>query len=73
MESEEGGVIVEKTLKQMFDYQRFAKNPALQSIIDDVHRRYARQELSDDELETLSAAGDPYLHVMGPGKRDEVQ
>ena len=26
---------MEKTLKQLLDYQRFAQNPALQSVIDE--------------------------------------
>ena len=61
---------MEKTLKQLFDYQHFAQNPALQSVIDDVHRRCAPRELSDDELNLVSAAGDPYLRTLDPGKKD---
>ncbi len=31
---------MEKKLKQLFDFQKFAANPELQSVIDSVHSRY---------------------------------
>ena len=46
-----------RTLKQLFDYQRFEKNPELQQVIDSVHERYARRELSMDDMEMVNAAG----------------
>ena len=30
-------------LRQLFDYQRFARNPRLQKQIDSVYRRYLSQ------------------------------
>jgi hypothetical protein len=49
---------MEKTLRRMFDYQRFEGNMALNQVINGVHARYVR-ELSLDELETVAAAGEP--------------
>ncbi|MGN0996045.1 MAG: hypothetical protein ACI4PG_03980 [Candidatus Ventricola sp.] len=48
------------TLKELFEYQRFAANPRLQRQIDAVYQRVlaAGQALADDELE-LAAAGEP--------------
>lgn len=47
------------TLKELFEYQRFAENPRLQRQIDAVARRVLAtgQALADDELE-LAAAGE---------------
>ena len=49
---------LEKLLEGLFDFQRFERDPALQSVIDPVEERYFHKELSDDELSMLSAAGD---------------
>ena len=49
----------EKTLEGLFDFQRFAGNAALQSVIDDVDSRYGEGKLSIEELGMLNAAGDP--------------
>ena len=48
-------------LRQLFDYQRFARNPRLQRQIDSVYRRYLSQEeaLTDDALD-VAAAGEPW-------------
>ena len=62
---------MEKLLTGLFDFQRFESDPALQSVIDEVDARYSGRELSDDELEMFSAAGDPYLQMLNPNKRDE--
>ena len=51
---------MEKKLKELFDYQKFAQNAKLQSVIDSVHRR-PRELLLDDSVELVSAAGAPYL------------
>jgi len=48
---------MERTLKTLFDFQKFEGNSALQSVIDSVHSRYAVQELSMDEMEWVNAAG----------------
>ena len=50
----------EKLLAGLFDFQRMERSPALQSVIDDTLQRYFGEELSDDALAGLSAAGDPY-------------
>ena len=57
---------MEKKLRQLFDFQKFAGDPSLQSVIDDVHSRYQTRELSMDEMEFVSAAGMPQL----PGKKN---
>lgn len=48
---------MENRLKKLFDFQRFEGNASLQSVIDDVHARYARKELSLEDMEWVSAAG----------------
>ena len=50
---------MEKTLRQLFDFQKFEGNAELQSVIDSVHARYASRELSLDEMDLVSAAGVP--------------
>ncbi len=49
---------MEKTLKQLFDYQKFAGNARLQAQIDSVRRQ--PRELILDEAELVSAAGAAY-------------
>ena len=56
---------MEKTLKSLFDFQKFEGNPALQQVIDSVHAKYAVRELSFDEMEMVSAAGTPELPEKG--------
>ena len=50
---------MENKLSRLFDYQKYAPNDKLSSIIRDVESRYSLdlQELSDDELGMLNAAG----------------
>lgn len=48
-----------RTLKQLFDYQRFEGNRDLQQVIDSVHARYAKRELDLDEMDMVAAAGMP--------------
>ena len=48
---------MEKTLRRLFDYQKFEGNTALQQVIDSVHARYAMQELNLDEMSFVAAAG----------------
>ena len=50
---------MEKTLKSLFDFQKFEGNPALQQVIDSVHARYAVRELPLDEMDWVAAAGTP--------------
>ena len=54
----------EKLLRDLFDLQRFEKDPALQTEIDEVLRRYSFRALSEDELEIVAAAGDPYARPL---------
>ncbi len=47
---------MERKLKNLFDFQRFARNPALQRIIDEAESYTEAVELSDDVL-GLAAGG----------------
>ena len=49
-------ITMEKKLKQMFEYQRFAQNPRLEAIIRAAED--GARELSDDDLSAVNAAGD---------------
>ena len=49
---------MEKKLKAMFDYQKFARNPRLEAMLSEAEERYD-SSVSDDMLELVSAAGDP--------------
>jgi hypothetical protein len=60
----------EKLLAGLFDFQRFERSPALQRVIDGVETRYFGEELTDDALKNISAAGDPFLQMPDPRKRD---
>lgn len=53
---------MEKKLKTLFDFQRFQKNPRLASLIENTEKKYSN-ELSDDDLELVNAAGDPALQM----------
>ena len=61
---------MEKLLAGLFDFQKFEKEPALQSVIDEVEARYFCAELADNALDTLSAAGDPFSQPPDPKERD---
>ena len=62
---------MEKKLKALFDFQKFEGNADLQQVIDSVHARYAgrrsMRELNMEEMEWVSAAGQPHPEV----KNDE--
>ena len=47
---------MDKTLRALFDYQKFEGNSRLAAMIDDVEKRYAVQ-LDDSDLEFVNAAG----------------
>lgn len=51
---------MEKTLKALFDLQKFEGNADLQKVINSVHSRYPFRELSLDELDHVNAAGRPH-------------
>ena len=46
----------EKTLEKLFDYQKFEKNPRLERMIKTAEG--SGEELSDEELSLVSAAGE---------------
>lgn len=60
----------DKLLTELFEFQRFEGDPALQRLIDEVEDRWSEEELSDDELKGLAAAGDPYLQTGDPKNRE---
>ena len=60
----------EKRLYRVFDLQRFEENRRLQSVIDSAHRRLQDRELSDDELYSVAAAGEP-LNQKKSGEMSE--
>lgn len=66
---------MEKKLSRMFDFQKFAANSELASIIDEVEGRYPEcgvTALSDDDLSFIAAAGQPDFGYSGPpNKKDE--
>lgn len=54
---------MENLLRGLFDYQKFARNPALQSVLDGIAAQYESRSLSDDDVSGLFAAGEPDLQV----------
>ena len=59
----------EKMLANLFEFQRFCRNPDLQSVIDEVNGAYPEEnlELIGDPLRWIAAAGEP----MPDGGADE--
>ena len=55
---------IEKKLKALFDYQRFAQDEKLAALIKDTESRYGISDdpvpLTDYDLSDLAAAGDIY-------------
>lgn len=51
---------MEKLLTQLFDFQRFEREPELQRVIDSAHARRRPQKLELDDVELVAAAGSPY-------------
>lgn len=56
------------TLRELFDYQRFAGNKRLSALTERAEFSHA-ESLSDDDLEFVSAAGD--IDTARIGKKDE--
>ena len=50
---------METALRRLFDYQKFERSRALQTVIDNVHTRYAARELDLNEMDFVAAAGLP--------------
>ena len=49
---------IEETLEVLFDYQRFENDPALEQLIAETEEAFGN-EISDEDLFGVSAAGDP--------------
>ncbi len=58
-ESGKERTMTERQLYQAFDLHRFVRSARLQAVIDASHARTEARELSDDELDYVSAAGVP--------------
>ncbi len=60
---------MENALKKLFDYQRIAENPKIQSMINATQQKYMSDNkirlLSDDDLTMINAAGDPKMKLRG--------
>ena len=52
---------MEEKLRRLFDFQRFIADEDLREVIDSVETRFTKNILSDEELDYVAAAGDPYL------------
>lgn len=53
---------MEKKLKSMFEFQKFASNPRLEKLIAETEDHYA-QALDDDDLWMVNAAGTKDYHI----------
>ncbi len=56
----------ERTLRKLFEYQRFENEKNLQRLVEAAHARYRLVELSDDEAELVAAAGNPEMSRSKP-------
>ncbi len=63
--------MTENTLYQAFDLQRFVGNERLQNVIKKSHARMAARELSDDDLDLVTAAGTPEMLGLFGGEGSE--
>lgn len=61
---------MEKTLKCLFDFQKFSGNSRLTELIADTESRWSNA-LSDDDLEDVSAAGEVISPHIREDKRDD--
>lgn len=59
-----------RSLTELFDRQRFERDPALQRVIDEVEERYFGEALSDEQLQAVTAAGEPCLLAHPPREQD---
>ncbi|MCQ2081227.1 MAG: hypothetical protein MJZ11_06170 [Lachnospiraceae bacterium] len=48
---------MDEKLKQLFDFQKFENNAKLSKIIKETEDRYDVEELDEDDLLNISAAG----------------
>lgn len=61
---------MKKKLYDLFDLQKFSGNKRLEGIIDDAENRYGKA-LSDDDLELISAAGEPSSALIHAKNEDK--
>ena len=61
---------MEKRLRELFDYQHFAKNKLLDDVIKETGEPGGRV-LSDDDMAMVNAAGEPEAHRSKKGLIDE--
>lgn len=61
---------MEKLLYDLFDFQKFSGSERLARLIANTERRYGKA-LSDDELEGLSAAGEPFAQLIRGASEDK--
>lgn len=54
---------MERKLRQLFDYQKFHRNPRLEAMLSEAEGRSS--VIEDDALEMVSAAGDPFAKTHG--------
>ena len=59
---------MENKIKALFEFQRFSGNKRLEAMINDAESRY-RNELSDEEVEIVSAAGSGFPKKSFPKKK----
>lgn len=50
---------MERLLTNLFELQRFCRNPELQKLIDEVNEAFPDEELSGEPLRWIAAAGEP--------------
>lgn len=65
-----GAIAMENKLRKLFDFQKFEGNSDLQQVIDSVHARYQKRELSMDEMDMVFAAGQPELPVKKDNEKN---
>lgn len=62
--------MMEKMLKALFDFQKFSENTRLAEMISVTENRYCNA-LSDDDLENVNAAGEPFPSKKTEGSYDD--
>lgn len=61
---------MKKMLYDLFDFQKFSGNERLANLIANTEGRYGKM-LSDDELEGLNAAGEPFAQLIRGTSEDK--
>ncbi|MBO4902788.1 MAG: hypothetical protein J5518_08340 [Lachnospiraceae bacterium] len=63
---------MENKLRELFEFQKFEQNQKLNKVIQDTESRYP-QELTEDELEMVAAAGKPEMMLHSLKKNGEEE